>query len=78
MNRFVFKLSTYTLKTFSGFSRAKIQVRGEENIPKGSVLFCANHFTRIETIFLPYHIHEVTGKEVWSLAAQELFQEPVL
>ena len=78
MNRFVFKLSTYTLKTFSGFSRAKIQVRGEENIPKGSVLFCANHFTRIETIFLPYHIHEVTGKEVWSLAAQELFQVPVL
>jgi esterase/lipase/1-acyl-sn-glycerol-3-phosphate acyltransferase len=78
MNPFAFKLSTYTLKYLSGFSRARIQIRGKENIPAGSVVFCANHFTRIETVFLPYHIHSITGKQVWSLAARELFQVPLL
>ncbi len=78
MNRFAFELSSYTLKTFSGFSKANIKISGKENIPKGSVIFTANHFTRIETIFLPYHIHNITKKEIWSLAAAELFNVPVL
>jgi esterase/lipase/1-acyl-sn-glycerol-3-phosphate acyltransferase len=78
MNRFAFSLSSYTLKALSGFSRARTTILGQENIPSGSVVFCANHFTRIETVFLPYHIHTITGKQVWSLAAQELFQVPVL
>ena len=78
MNRFVFELSSYTMKTFSGFSNSNIKINGERNIPDGSVIFTANHFTRIETIFLPYHIHQLTGKEVWSLAAAELFEIPIL
>ena len=78
MNPLTFELSGYTLKTFSGFSRASIKVKGQENIPEGAVIFCANHFTRIETVFLPYHIHAITGKQVWSLAAAELFDIPVL
>ena len=78
MNPFAFELSGYTLKTFSGFSKANIKVKGQENIPDGAVIFCANHFTRIETVFLPYHIHAITGKQVWSLAAAELFDIPVL
>ncbi len=78
MNRFAFELSSYTLKTFSGFSKASIRIKGAKNIPDGSVIFCANHFTRIETIFLPYHIHALTKKQVWSLAAKELFEVPVL
>ncbi len=78
MNPFAFELSSYTLKTFSGFSKASIKIKGRGNIPDGSVIFCANHFTRIETIFLPYHIHSITKKQVWSLAAKELFDVPVL
>ncbi|MCP4721231.1 MAG: alpha/beta fold hydrolase [Desulfobacteraceae bacterium] len=78
MNPFAFELSSYTLKTFSGFSKASIRIKGRKNIPDGSVIFCANHFTRIETIFLPYHIHSITKKQVWSLAAKELFEIPVL
>lgn len=78
MNRFAFELSSYTLKTFSGFSKASVKVEGQENIPDGSVIFCANHFTRIETVFLPYHIHAITGKQVNTLAAGELFDIPVL
>ncbi|MCP3874416.1 MAG: alpha/beta fold hydrolase [Desulfobacteraceae bacterium] len=73
MNRFAFELSSYTLKTFSGFSKANVNISGKEHIPDGSVIFTANHFTRIETIFLPYHIHSISKKEVWSLAAAELF-----
>ena len=78
MNRFAFELSSYTLKTFAGFSKANIKISGKHHIPDGSVIFTANHFTRIETIFLPYHIHNLTKKEVWSLAAAELFEIPVL
>ncbi len=78
MNRFAFELSSYTLKTFSGFSKASIKIKGQEKIPEGAVIFCANHFTRMETIFLPYHIHAITQKQVWSLAARELFEVPVL
>ncbi len=78
MNKFALGLSSYTLKTFSGFSNAQIKVSGAENIPEGSVIFTANHFTRIETVFLPFHIHQITKKEVWSLAAAELFDVPVL
>ena len=78
MNRFAFQFSTYSLKTLSGFSRARIHLKGAESIPDGSVIFCANHFTRIETIFLPYHIHGITRKQVWSLATQELFKIPSL
>ncbi len=78
MNRFAFELSSYTLKTFSGVSKANIRIKGQKNIPTGSIIFCANHFTRIETIFLPYHVHAITQKQVWSLAAKELFEVPVL
>jgi esterase/lipase/1-acyl-sn-glycerol-3-phosphate acyltransferase len=78
MNRFAFELSSYTLKTFSGFSKSNIKISGKHNIPDGSVIFTANHFTRIETIFLPFHIHNITRKEIWSLAAAELFDVPVL
>jgi esterase/lipase/1-acyl-sn-glycerol-3-phosphate acyltransferase len=78
MNKFVFELSGYTMKTFSGFSKAHIKIFGKENIPDGSIIFTANHFTRIETIFLPYHIHNLTHKKVFSLATAELFDIPML
>ncbi len=74
MNRFAYYMSGYAFKAFSGFSKTRVTLHGEENIPKGSIIYTANHFTRIETIFLPYHIHSITKKPVWSLAAAELFQ----
>ena len=73
MNRFAYYMSGYAFKAFSGFSKTRVTLHGEENIPKGSIIYTANHFTRIETIFLPYHIHTITKKPVWSLAAAELF-----
>ncbi|OGR41780.1 MAG: EstA protein [Desulfobacula sp. RIFOXYB2_FULL_45_6] len=78
MNKFVFELSGYTMKSFSGFSKSHIKIFGKENIPTGSIIFTANHFTRIETIFLPYHIYNITHKKVFSLATAELFDIPIL
>ncbi len=66
-------MSGYALKALSGLSKARITVHDKENIPDGSIIFIANHFTRIETIFLPYHLHGITKKAIWSLADAELF-----
>jgi len=46
-----------------------------ENIPQdGSLLFVVNHFTRIETMLLPYWLNQMTDLPVWSLADFELFK----
>ncbi len=74
MNRLAYYMSGYTLKAFSGFSKAQIFIHGQENIPDASVIFTANHFTRMETILLPIHIHGISKKPVWSLADNELFE----
>ena len=74
MNRFVYNMSGYAVKAFSKISKAKVKIHEAENIPEGSLIFTANHFTRIETTFLPYHIHNFIKKPIWSLAAAELFQ----
>ncbi len=54
-------------------SDADIRVHGLENVPPKNVLYVVNHFTRIETAFLPYTIHKYTGQLMFSLAAAEFF-----
>nr|WP_249060517.1 alpha/beta hydrolase [Desulfobacter hydrogenophilus] len=66
-------MSSYALKALSGLSRTRINIHHQEKIPDGSIIFIANHFTRIETIFLPYHLHGITKKAIWSLADASLF-----
>ncbi len=58
----------------SRLSKANIRLYGTENIPKGSLVFVINHFTRIETLLMPYHINKLTKIPVWSLATYEIFQ----
>ncbi|MDX9974255.1 MAG: alpha/beta fold hydrolase [FCB group bacterium] len=38
-----------------------------------AIVYVVNHFTRLETFLLPYELHKHLGREVWSLAASELF-----
>ena len=61
------------LETIFTKSGADIRLRGHENIPDQSVLYVINHFTRIETTFLPYVIHKHTGKVALSLAHESFF-----
>ena len=73
MNRFAYRMTELALKAFSGLSKAKIHLHGRQNVPDGAIIFVINHFTRIETILLPYHLFQITKIPVWSLADHTFF-----
>lgn len=77
MNNFAYLTTSLAIKGLSQLSKLKINIHGKENIPDGSIIFVANHFTRIETLFLPHHLHQLTGIPVWSLADYSLFKGPL-
>jgi esterase/lipase/1-acyl-sn-glycerol-3-phosphate acyltransferase len=66
-------MAGYAVKALSGLSRARIRTHGREKIPKGALIFAVNHFTRIETLLIPYQLHRLTGLTFWNLADYELF-----
>ncbi len=77
MNRFAYLTTGLAVKMLAGLSKARIRIHGKENIPEGSVIFVINHYTRIETLFMPYHIHKITRIPVWSLADYRFFEGPL-
>ncbi len=74
MNPFAYRTTSLAIKALTAFSKTKTVIDGQENIPKGAIIFVINHFTRIETLFLPYHLFQLTGKPVWALADYNLFK----
>ncbi len=73
MSSFAYRTTVLAIKTIAGLTRARLNIHGADNIPKGPTIFVVNHFTRIETFLLPYHLYRLTGTPVWALAAPELF-----
>lgn len=64
----------FVLGSLENIFRDKVTVSGEENIPKDNpIMFTSNHFTRLETLLLPYFCNKVTGKMARSLADKNLF-----
>ena len=78
MNPFAYRTTGLAIKAFSWLSKANIRTHGAEQIPSSaSLLFVVNHFTRIETLLMPYFIDRLAGIPVWSLADFGLFKGPL-
>jgi len=72
-SRFLANTAVITLDAIFKNSGADIRLHGLDRIPDQPVLYLANHFTRIETTFLPYLIKKHTGRYAHSLADDSFF-----
>ncbi len=74
LSKFMLNAAKLTLDAVFKASEADIRVHGVNNIPASHVLFAVNHFTRMETAFLPYVIHKHTKQHSLSLADSSFFK----
>lgn len=73
ISNFLLKMTGAAINAIIKTTNASIRTHDEDRIPKGPVLYVINHFTRMETFFLPYIINKLTGKVVLSLAHHSFF-----
>ena len=69
----VFSLSKLAVSAIERLFRASVTVTGREHLPHGVLIFAVNHFTRLETLLLPYEFYKLTGRPVMSLAYHAFF-----
>ncbi len=71
-------LTKWALDVLSKLIKADVRLHNAEVVRENmSIIFAPNHFTRLETILLPYFLNKHTGRMIMGLAAAELFQGPV-
>ncbi len=73
MDKYI-RYTGFVLDKLDYIFKDKVTVSGTENIPKENpIMFTSNHFTRLETLLLPYFCNRYSGKLARSLADKGLF-----
>jgi len=70
---FVKGVTKLALQALIRATKADIRTHGEENLPAGPAVYVVNHFTRMETFFLPYIIEKAAGMDLLALAHFSFF-----
>jgi esterase/lipase/1-acyl-sn-glycerol-3-phosphate acyltransferase len=73
ISRLALSISKLGIQALARWFKASVRVYRAENIPDGVIVFAVNHFTRLETLILPYEFYRLTGKPIMSLAYHGLF-----
>lgn len=71
---FVYNSSSFMLKIVNTILQTNIHVHGEKQLKQSApTLFVVNHFTRFETLMMPYVIDARSDRKIRSLADRTLF-----
>jgi 1-acyl-sn-glycerol-3-phosphate acyltransferase len=68
MSANTFRYASVAMRILEKILGSNFSVTGLEKIPNHPVMFVANHFTRVETFFVPYLIYKHTGRQIRCLA----------
>ncbi|MHC4991346.1 MAG: alpha/beta fold hydrolase, partial [Planctomycetota bacterium] len=73
MNMTAYKTTGAFIAAIRKLFRVELRVSGAENLPDRPTIFAANHFTRMETVLIPYALYYSARRPVRSLAMHALF-----
>ncbi len=73
MNLTTYKATGVLLTGLIKTLKMNLRVTGAEHVPDRPTLFAVNHFTRLETLLVPYVIYHHLHRPVRSLATDSLF-----
>jgi 1-acyl-sn-glycerol-3-phosphate acyltransferase len=69
----LFKIIEFAIDTLIKAAGIDMRLHGVENVPDQPVVYVVNHFTRLETVLMPYIIKKNINKDAVSLAHQSFF-----